>query len=1491
MRVLTAALMLLTASLSVLAAPGDPNLTPAATVTTRPEVAEGRVGLLMDGSATTGFAFEVGTKGEGWVSFDFGAPRAVTGLRFIQHSEVYYTTEYVIEGDSSGDGTYNVTLAEGSEAKINEWNEHHWAPVEVQTVRLRSVTGVSGGKRAHPCLAEVEILGPALAGDAVRAHELGNPVSSVAAARTLSATTPLVIDEQPPMVVAGTGEAAAAAKALARGLTAVVGAPVQVVETLEEAGLGERTIIAVGNCVTNPLVARLYYNWYAWEDNLYPGPGGYTLRTVTDPYPWRGDTDVIVIGGSDTDGLSAGVARLLALATESPDLPRLLEIKSAAAPTNAEVRAEVAKAPPPTFAAFLDAARAWQRWGREEHAQRAISVLEMMAQTYERDPSRDIPWNEETKSGPIFAAWEAFETCPLLTDDQRLRFSRAFLKLLYSIPQHTSGYAKLEQSRLVAWNHTTFPLMGLYFGGRYFQRYHHITVCDDYLEKAHACMRAQARSWKPQEDADSYVKCTMDHAVRYCMAEGLDEFVTDGVMGRYADYMIGICDSRGWAGGFGDSHYSSNSGLLQGILPLAYLATGDPAYRWTLEHVAPEWENPYSSVPGERPDRFVGMNVFPLDPQVHEYTQTYSYYNEPHAKSEVAPERAWDKISFRESWDPDAQYLLMDGFGRGKHLHYDTNCITEYVADGERWLVDHDYLVRNSTEHCMLTVLREGRGDALVPSMSELVSASDMADWSVACTRVPGYAGLDWDRAVIWRKGRYFVALDGVIAREPGEYDLELTWKTEDQDAQRLEAGRVFVADRGAVAAKTSDVIIAEHPEASGGRDVIMGGSTSRLAMRLELPAGEYGINLRGTGSDGSHDSVWVRVDGGDPVALGLRQGGYGGALGGGTAPQAKSTITIPEGDVHVMLVTLRELPPARLDRFVFLRDGEEVLVVETEDAEALRPDDGVVGETKRFHIKSAEFSSCRMTTHESQGISIPLSVLHQRRHEKLAAGEGSRFASIFYDVSARRTSEFDLGRLGDGRYRVTGDDNALIAVNELSGEAIRCLAQVIIVEPGRISLTGGTLMELGSCRWASEEPRNVQVDLATGAVTIHGPDASSGGGPLAIGDAERALISGLLAAEPEYPAPTSDVAEAELAQPRWRYAFPEGGEVRRLQTADLDGDGVLEVLVAQGRWCHCLELDGTVRWSFPAENTILDIADVQCRPDAGREVAVASADTHIYVLSAGGQLLDQHQPLDPPHSQTFGDRPWPVYVIDGIDLDADGSDELVASLGNYQFIAFDQDWSRPWQYGKVAHGAMDIKLGDRDGDGADEIFVADKYGFVHGITREGRRAFIGYSSIGNVQFDLADLTGEGKLSVIYGSSTGDLLTRGPDGGISWRLDNYGYAVRRICAADLDADGTPEVLVASDTGYLYALDHEGAELWRDRLGFAVNDVIVEDVDGDGALEVIATGEDGLVRYYRGDGTVVRTITTAAAAGRLCAVKGPAAMQVLIATADGAISAY
>ncbi len=861
--------------------PGHVNIACAARITPRPALARNNVVPLADGNPARGTSYEVGTSGHGQVTFAWDQPRRISGVRLFQTSPVYVMTDLVVEGDAQGTGDFTLQLGEAHQTPIKHWIEIAWNTATLRALRVRCTQGESKGRRAHPCWGEIEIIGEPLDTDFEAATKRGLPVTHIPKALPVRQETTLRAGGAMPVILAPQdARYEPAAGALADGLGKLLGEAPRIVHDLEAAAPGTHTVLCLGNMLNNPLLTRLYFNRYTYEDAAFPGQGGYTLHTVYEPYPWPRGHDVIVIGSSDAAAAQAGAAALLELLQGAgPDvsLPYTMRIEPSrllSEPARQKVQQE---RPKPSFTDFRRHAELYLKSGEPAYARRAIAALDVMVGIYEKTPDRQIPWPEETTSGAIFATWDAFDECPLIDPARRTAYVNAFLRLWRSLPRRVSGYAALGHNDTVSWNHTTFPLLGLYFGGRYFHRLYRLADAQEPLAKARACFTAQAKSWKPQEDADGYLTLTMDHAITYSLAEWDLSFFESGLVNRYADYVAAVCDSRGLPSGFGDSGFSTRPTMILKALPLAFWWTKDPGYLWLLNLAAGgAWENPFwRHVTPQPPRRLTGLNVFPLDAQLYRYTQTKPYYNEALQPADVPPEQAFDKISFRSSWDPNAQYLLLDGFARGKHLHYDGNAIIEFVQDGERWLIDHDYLVRNTTEHNMLSVLRDGRCDVLEPSLAGLRRSADLPRLAFTETYVPDYNGLDWTRRILWRKGEYFIVADEVQAREAGEYDLELTWKTIDLGQEKVAHGRDFIASRSSVGL-SRDLATVDDPQAAGGRAVVLSRPASRLAFRAELPAGEYAVKIIAYGVDGSSDSLWLSADGGEKIAFHVPQGKYG---------------------------------------------------------------------------------------------------------------------------------------------------------------------------------------------------------------------------------------------------------------------------------------------------------------------------------------------------------------------------------------------------------------------------------------------------------------------------------------------------------------------------------------------------------------------------------------------------------------------------------------
>jgi hypothetical protein len=1120
-----------------------------------------------------------------------------------------------------------------------------------------------------------------------------------------------------------------------------------------------------------------------------------------------------------------------------------------------------------------------------------------------------MPWPEETSSWEILCAWDAFEETPGIAPGLRLAFTNALLQFTRDLVSHVSGYSSLGTDDLVTWNHTTFPLLGIHFGARYFQRHYGLADMERMLEKASACFLAQSRSWKPQEDADSYLTLTTEHARIYCLAEDRMDYFRNGLMAAYADYVIGFCDTRGYAAGFGDSHVSTLPNLPEKTLPLALWATGNGEYRWLMDRFSGgSWSDPYgSTAEAVEPTRLLGVTVFPLDPQVYAWAQKYPTYNEPLVKADVRPGEAFDKISFRENWTADAQYLLLDGFARGKHLHYDGNAIIAFVEGGERWLLDCDYLVRNTTEHAMATIMCDGRADALVPSMSALVSSVDLPRLGYTHTVTRDYAGCDWDRHIAWLRGEWFVVRDVITARRPGVYDTEITWKTIDEAGnQTVDRSGRFTAARGLGSLRTTDCQVIEDSAAGNGTALLMDTSASRIAFGVDLPPGVYSLEVVAQGVDGSSDSLWISVDGADNQAFHLPKGAYGPAAGDHKLETGTPAVTLADRARHSVAVTLRERPPVRIDRFVFrAADGSETVFDATDLPSPPPPREETL---RSLHIDPVVPVDAWVTNHQRQGITVPVSILHQRDHAELAAGGRRQLTSLVYvDRSARRR-RLSVDQSGEGLVAVRGTAPALVSFGALDQPLVKADVEIAVLTPESLSFGGLRSLEMPGLTVRTSGPLDVEIDLATGRARLVAQQDTT---IEATGNPAKLATAGSHDLDMCDPRDLVKLREwvmrrlQEMAKPErtgqgpaavreastvWA-AFGRGAGIETVRSADLqDGQGT-RLFVCRGAELHCLSTEGRPLWSFSASSTARDVAFGNLRENVGLEVLLGSSDTFLYLLGADGTLLDKHQMTGIPWARSFGERPFPVFNVAVGDITGDQVPEILAVLGNYDLQARSADWTLLWRYDHAKHGSTQLSLEDTDRDGmSDTILLGDHYGSSVAVAFDGRAVYRRYTSIGDVVCMIADIDADGEADVVTGSSTGDLVATPLDSqrDRTWLFDNYGFPVNALAAADVNGDGVDETLVASGTGYVYAVDRGGNALWQTRLGYGVNDVVVLELANDIALA--CADESGSVHILDRQGAIVRSWAFASPPRTLVALRSAGRFLLAATLADGRLVA-
>ena len=601
---------------------------------------------------------------------------------------------------------------------------------------------------------------------------------------------------------------------------------------IDHEAMAGRNLIALGNANTNRLLAALFGAGYTAETSVYPGPDGYVVRTVHDPFATG--INVLVLAGSDP----AGVARAVEVFLEryaTSRAPRIVldqpivDVEF----SNVETR-------------FFPTVSDWQSSKRRpqhstiEYFRRLLGESGLMdadGNVISR-PEGDLVtvlgaigrvaqswfWNGDPALPPLMKAlldrnrhllstaprrvemeasasawmrwWDVVEELPVWTDADRLEITNAFLA------DAAQGYETRAANRLVREgavqvvdeNHGTNSALNTFQAWHYFEKYYDLPETQYWMDVARAVFAGQSASFQVLEDAAGYLCYCPRHAMSYALQSGDLTYLTRGIARSQAEYIAQVClNNLGFTTGFGDCPSLVEPAVFEAIAFAAWYHR-DPHLNWVMQNqmIAAcglrsfQYPIPYDlTVRPEEPTDWNGMTVFPI------YRQTLR-------KGEGSPTLVFDppesagpqwfsKIVFREGWSPDDQYLLLDGAGKfgevegypngpAGHRHSDVNSIINFTAEGRMWLVDHTYSARGIQDHSALYIARDG---AVTHPRHEarLQEAVDGGAAAISRSLLEGFSGADWERTIFWRPGQPFVVIDRAIAREPGHYVVRCSFR------------------------------------------------------------------------------------------------------------------------------------------------------------------------------------------------------------------------------------------------------------------------------------------------------------------------------------------------------------------------------------------------------------------------------------------------------------------------------------------------------------------------------------------------------------------------------------------------------------------------------------------------------------------------------------------------------------------------------------------
>lgn len=288
-------------------------------------------------------------------------------------------------------------------------------------------------------------------------------------------------------------------------------------------------------------------------------------------------------------------------------------------------------------------------------------------------------------------------------------------------------------------------------------------------------------------------------------------------------------------------------------------------------------------------------------------------------------------------------------------------------------------------------------------------------------------------------------------------------------------------------------------------------------------------------------------------------------------------------------------------------------------------------------------------------------------------------------------------------------------------------------------------------------------------------------------------------------------------------------------------------------------------------------VADLE--GDGLMELVVASSDGTVDLLRADGRPL-------------VG---WPVHLEADCfappaagDVDADGRLEIALADGSGRLRLMRASglpaagWPVALSAGSTPAQAIFAApaMGDLDGDGADEICVADAAGTVWVLDGEGRvlpgwprptasassAAAAGVPAAVLASPALADLDGRPGLEIVTGSHSGEIHAWDIAGQAlpGWPVTLPGRPRAGFgdpAVGDVNADGRPEIVVAAEAAgehaaAVFALDGSGRFLpgWPVALDEACNaGAALGDLDGDGADDIVVATLGGNAALVALDG--------------------------------------